>query len=128
MSKLPMIARILLGLIFVVFGLNGLLDFMQMPPFPEAAGAYLGAMMETGYAWPLLKLTEIAAGLLLLSGRFVPLALLLLAPIVVNITLFHIFLAPSGLPLGIVVLVLMLYLAHAYWPHFRGIFSAAEPA
>ena len=128
MDKLTLIARIVLGLIFVVFALNSYLNFMPMPAMPDAAMAYIGAMMETGYAWPLLKVTEIAAGLLLILGRFVPLALVLLAPIVVNILLFHVFLAPGGLIMAIVLVILMLIVARGYWPHFRSLFTLSEPA
>ena len=94
-SLAPTAARIFLGLIFFVFGLNGFLQFMPQPPQPEAAGAFIGALAATGYMFPLIKGTEVVAGLLLLSGRFVPLALTLLAPIIVNIALFHTVLAPN---------------------------------
>ncbi len=112
-AKLPFIARTLLGLIFFVFGLNGFLNFLPAPPLPEPAGAFMGALAATGYMFPLIKGTEIVAGALLLGGRFVPLALLLLAPIIVNITFFHLVLAPG---LGMVVLLLALegYLAWSY--------------
>lgn len=112
-------ARILLGLVFSVFGLNGFLQFLPTPPVPEAAGAFLGALAATGYMFPLIKATEVIAGLLLLSNRFVPLALLLLAPIIVNIVAFHALLAPQGLLLPALVLVLELGLA---WAH-RNVFS-----
>ena len=100
-SKVTLGARILLGLIFTVFGLNGFFNFIPMPPPEGAAAAYLGGLAASGYFFPVLKITEIISGLLLLSGRFVPLALLFLAPIVVQIFLMHAFLAPSGLPLAI---------------------------
>lgn len=114
MSKLPMIARILLGLIFFVFGLNGFLNFLPAPPMPEAAGAFAGALAATGYMFPLIKGIEVLVGLLLISNKFVPLALLLLAPVTVNIVLFHAVLAPAGLVLPIIILIIHLYLAYTH--------------
>src|SRR5689334_1283698 len=101
MKKLPLIARLLLGLIFFVFGLNGFLNFIPTPAdMPEKLKAFSGGLMAAGYFFPLLKGTEVICGLLLLTGRFVPLALVVLAPIVLNIFLTHLFLAPSGLGLA----------------------------
>ena len=93
-NKIDLIARWLLGLIFIVFGLNGFLHFIPMPePTPES-GAFFYALLKTGYFLPVLKLTEIISGVLLVLGRFVPLALTLLAPVIVQIFLFHILLIP----------------------------------
>jgi uncharacterized membrane protein YphA (DoxX/SURF4 family) len=110
----PTVVRVFLGLVFFVFGLNGFLQFMPQPPMPEKAGAFMGALAATGYMFPLIKSVEVVAGALLLSNRFVPLALALLAPNVVNIVLFHTVLAPGGLPVAIVVLALELYAAWTY--------------
>ena len=111
----PAVARILLGLVFFVFGLNGFLHFMPQPKnMPEGALAFFGALVNTGYMVPLVFGTQTLGGVLLLLNRFVPLALALLAPVIVNIVAFHIFLAPSGLPVACVVLALELYLAWAY--------------
>ena len=110
----PAVSRILLGLVFFVFGLNGFLQFIPQPPMPEHAGAFLGALAGTGYMFPLIKSVEVVGGALLLSNRFVPLALALIAPNVVNIVLFHAVLAPGGLPVAIVVLVLELFAAWSY--------------
>lgn len=126
-TKLPTAARLFLGLIFTVFGLNGFLGFLPMPePTPEG-GAFLGALAATGYMFPLIKSTEVVAGLLLLSGRFVPLALLLLAPVSVNILAYHIALDPApGMPLLIV--ATGIYLAYAYRDSFRSVLAAkAQP-
>ena len=113
-------ARILLGLIFFVFGLNGFLHFMPPPKsMPEGAGALFMAFVKSGYLLPLISGTQVLAGALLLVNRFVPLALALLAPEIVNIILFHIYLAPSGLPMAILVLVLELWLAWSYRRAFR---------
>jgi uncharacterized membrane protein YphA (DoxX/SURF4 family) len=118
---LPAIARILLGLMFFVFGLNGFLHFIPEPktPMPEGAGAFAGALMKTAYMFPMIMGTQVLVGVLLLLNRFVPLALALIAPVIVNIIAFHIFLAPSGLAPGLVALLLELYLAWAYRNAFR---------
>jgi uncharacterized membrane protein YphA (DoxX/SURF4 family) len=119
MSKAPLVVRILYGVIFFVFGLNGFFNFIPAPPPPPAAGAFAGALFASGYFFPLLKSIEIICGLLLLSGRFVPLALAVLAPIVVNIVAFHAFLAPAGLPVAITVLAMEIYLAYVYRAAFQ---------
>lgn len=117
----PTIARILLGLMFTVFGLNGFLHFIPEPktPMPEGAMAFAGALMNTGYMMPLVMGTQLLTGILLLFNRFVPLALALLAPILVGIITFHIFLAPATIAPAIVVVVLELYLAWTYRDAFR---------
>lgn len=124
--RLPDIGRILLGLMFLVFGLNGFLNFIPQPkdPIPEGAMAFAGAMMKTGYLFQLVKGTEVLAAVLLLSNRFVPLALTLLAPVLVNIVAFHVFLAPATVAPAIVILALELYLAWAYRSAFREMLAA----
>lgn len=122
-KRLPMIARLVLGAIFLVMGLNGFFNFMPMPAMPEAAGNFMGALVATGYMMPLLKTVEVVGGLLLLVGRYIPLGLALLAPVIVNITLFHLFLAPSGLVIAIVLLVAEIYLAWSYRDVFRPMLS-----
>jgi uncharacterized membrane protein YphA (DoxX/SURF4 family) len=121
-------ARIVLGLIFFVFGLNGFLHFIPQPPMSAPAAAFGGALFATGYFIPLLKGTEVLSSVLLLSGRLVPLALTVLAPVIVNIVAFHAFLAPSGLPLPIVIVALELFLAWSYRSSFRSVLRVkAEP-
>jgi uncharacterized membrane protein YphA (DoxX/SURF4 family) len=107
-------ARVLLGLAFLVFGLNGFLHFIPMPPMTGAPAAFMHALMATGYLFTLVKCTEIVSGALLLAGRFVPLALALLAPVLVNIVAFHAFLEPAGLAIPLVLLALEVFLAFAY--------------
>src|SRR5712691_6324441 len=111
-----MIARILIGLGFTVFGLNGFLHFIPDPktPMPENALALIGGMMKSGYMFPLIFATQLLGGVLLLFNLFVPLALALLMPILVNIIAFHVFLQPAGIGPGAVFMVLELYLACVY--------------
>src|SRR2546426_11549375 len=108
----PTIARVLLGLMFTVCGLYGFLRFIPEPktPMPEGAAAFAGALMNTGYMMQLVSGTQLLTGVLLLINRFVPLALALLAPILVGIITFHIFLAPTTIAPAIVVVALELYL------------------
>lgn len=120
-------ARILLGLVFFVFGLGGLLNWFPPPPpesLPPKLVAFDAALRSSGYLFELVKCTEAAMGLLLLVNRFVPLALVILAPIVLNIVLVHMLLAPAGLALAMVMLALELYLA---WVHRRAFTPLLTP-
>lgn len=116
----PATARCLLGGMFFVFGLNGFLNFIPPPtePMPAGAVSFSVALMNSGYMFQFIKGTEVLAGLLLLCNRFVPLALVILAPIVLNILAFHLWLLPSGTGLSFAILALQLYLA---WAHRRAI-------
>lgn len=120
-----LIARLLLGVIFLFFGANSILHFLPMHTPPGDAGLFLSLLATHKYV-PLLGLIEVAAGILLLVGRFVPLALTLLGPIVVNIFLFHLLFADvrNMLPFAVLVVLLELFLIFAYRLAFRGIFSA----
>jgi len=110
MKKAALIARLLLGLIYFVFGLNGFLNFIPVPPMPEKMMTFFNGMMVTGYFFPLLKGTEVICGALLLSGFFVPLALVVLMPITINILGVHLFMAPDGMPVALVVMALNAFL------------------
>ncbi len=124
MKILTIIARILLGLIFVFFGSNGFLHFLPMPPLPQGVtGEYLHAFFASGYVY-VISGFQVAGGLLLLIGRFVPLGLTILGAIIVNIWAFHILMAPEGLPPAIVVAVLELFLIWSYRDRFAGILRA----
>ena len=123
-SKISVVSRLALGAGFLVFGLNGFLHFAPTPPVPEAAGGFLGALAATGYMFPLIKGTEVVAGALLLANRYVPLALALLAPVLVNIVAFHAFLAPAGLALPVVLLAAELALAWAYRGTYASMLTA----
>ena len=123
----PTVARIFMGLVFTVFGLNFFLHFLPTPPEPPRALAFAGALFGSGYLFPLLKSVEVAAGLLLLSGLFVPLALAVLAPVIVNIIGFHLFLVRAGLALPLAVLVAEIYLAWSYRAAFAPMLHARTP-
>jgi len=126
----PVAARVLLGLIFTVFGLNFFLHFLPQPPPPSPeAASMLGGLMNSGYIMQVVKVVEVSAGLLLLANFFVPLALALLAPIIVNIVAVHLLVVPSGLPIALGVLALELYLAWSYRAAFAPMLRAkTEPA
>jgi putative oxidoreductase len=121
MKIATVIARVLLGLIFVVFGSNAFLHFIPMPPLPQGVtGEYLHAFFASGYVYVIGGL-QVIGGLLLLIGRFVPLGLTILGAIMVNIWLFHLLMAPEGLPPAIVVTILELFLVWRYREAFAGI-------
>jgi hypothetical protein len=128
MKILTLVARILLGLTFLVFGADKIVDFLHAPMPTGDAGALMGLMFA--HKWILFYgLIESASGLMLLASRFVPLALTLLAGMGTNILLFNLTLAPSNLPIPLFLAVLELYLVYAYRANFAGIFAAkAEPA
>jgi putative oxidoreductase len=120
-------ARLLLGLIFLVFGLNGFLQFLPIPPMPDAAMSFLGALGSSGYFFPVLKATEVLCGLLLLTGFAAPVALVILAPITLQIFLFHAVLTPGlqNLILPIAMVVLHILAACAFWPKYAPLFKKA---
>ena len=123
MKIATIIARVLLGLVFLVFGLNAFFHFVPMPPPKNEAGAFMGALFSSGYLYA-IKCFEVAGGLLLLIGRKVPLGLTLLGPVIVNILFYDIFLDHSGLPMGIVVAALALFLLRAYRSAFAGLLAS----
>jgi putative oxidoreductase len=116
------IARYLLGLMFLIFGLNKFIGFIHQTAPTGLAGQFLGAMFVSHYLLAIAAL-EIVTAVLLLVNRYVPLALTLLGPIVVNILLFHIFLEPSGLPVAIVTVVLWFLVFASVRSAFNGIFA-----
>ena len=129
--RAPTVVRCLLGTVFFVFGLNGFLNFIPPPPagsMPAGAAAFGAALLHTGYLFQLLKGTEVLAGALLLTNRFVPLALAVLAPIVINIFAFHAFLAPSGIVIAATVVALEIYLAWAYRAAFKPMLDSRATA
>jgi len=122
MKIVTLIARLLLGLIFVVFGLNGFLNFLNMGPMPTGlAGQFIGALALSHYFWVVSGL-QVVGGALLRVNRFVPLGLVLLGPVIVNIICYHVFLNISGVALAIVVVILWLIVFYGHRQYFSGIF------
>ena len=118
MKWLPTIARVILGLIFLASGIFGFVTHFAFPPdLPENLQAFVKGLAASVYFFPLLKGTEIVCGLMLVSGAFVPLALIVLAPIILNIFLTHLFLAPSGVVTAVVLGLLEIYLAFFASPY-----------
>ncbi len=122
MKNLTIIVRSLLGLTFVVFGLNAFLQFIPLPPPQGLAGDFMKALFVSHYFY-VVAILQIAGGAICLLGRFVPMGLTLLCPVIVNILLFHIFLDRSGLPLAVVAAALALFLLWAYRQAFGGLFK-----
>lgn len=120
-------ARLLFGFILVVFGVNPWLQFLPLPELNEAATAFFSAMAAS-YLLTFVKLTEVLGGLLLLTGRFVPFALIILAPVVLNILFFHVFLDATGMVLALLLTALEVFLAWAYRDSFTGVLAMnAQP-
>src|ERR1700682_5453782 len=122
MKIVSLIARIRLGLIFLVFGLNGFLHFIPMPPPTGVAGQFFGAIFASHY-WTVIFGLQVLGGVLLLVNRYVPLALVILGPAIVNILFFHLLMAPAGLPLALVVVILWGIIAALNWQYLSGIFT-----
>ena len=117
------IARVLLGLVFAVFGSNAFLHFIPMPPMQGPAGAFIGALVSSGYIYVIAVLQVVGGVCLLVGSRFVAPGLTLLGPVIVNIVLYHIFLDQSGLAMACVISVLALFLLWVYRYKFPAIFQ-----
>ena len=115
------IARILMGVVFVFFGLNGFLQFLKAPLPTGLAGQFLMALFQSHYVW-FICAVQIVGGMLLLVNRYVPLALTLLGPVIVNIILYHLLLNPAAAQLAVVVTILWLFLFYRYRQNFSGLF------
>src|SRR5246127_2916191 len=125
MKTATIISRVLLGLIFVTFGLNMFLNFIPMPPPPEGpARQFMTALFMSHYLYVVGAL-QVLGGLILLSGRWMPLGLTLLGPVIVNIVCFHVLMAPAGLPMASVVSLLALFLLWRCREHFAGLVKNA---
>jgi putative oxidoreductase len=124
MKYVIIIVRVLLGLMFVVFGSNAFFKFMGPPPQMQGqAGAFITAMMSSGYMYVVAMLQVLGGLCLLLGARFVPLGLTLLGPVIVNIVLFHLFLEPTGTPISLVTAAMALFLLWIYRFKFPAIFQ-----
>jgi putative oxidoreductase len=121
------IARIVLGLIFFIFGLNFFLHFIPNNSLPEGkAAAFLGGLFQSGYIFPIIKVIETISGILLLANRYVALVLVVLMPISINILLFHSVLEPGSMPITISLLIIatQLFLAWNYRNSYKQLFIA----
>src|SRR5207253_10340784 len=124
MKYVIVIARVLLGLVFVVFGSNAFFHFMGPPPPMQGnAGAFITALLSSGYMYVIAVLQVLGGLCLLLGARFVPLGLTLLGPVIVNIVLYHLFLDNQGMPIAIVTAALALFLLWIYRFKFPAIFQ-----
>jgi len=123
MRTASVIARYLAGVIFLVMGLNGFLNFIPLPPPVGIAGQFMGALYVSHYLWVIFGF-QVIGGLLLLVNRYVPLALAVLAPVIVNILVFHALMAPSGLPLAVFVALLWAVIFIDVRPAFSGLFQS----
>jgi putative oxidoreductase len=126
MKTASTIARYLAGVIFLVFGLNGFLHFIPLPPPSGVAGQFMGALFVSHYLTLIFALQVIGA-VLLLANRYVPLALAILAPVIVNIVSFHALMAPNGLPLALFVTVLWALVFVHVRSAFTGLFQSRLP-
>jgi uncharacterized membrane protein (UPF0136 family) len=115
-----LIARILLGLMFTIFGLNTFLHFLPMQLPPGDAGTMMGIMFKYGW-FTFIGILYLIAGVLLLMGRYVGVALTILGPIIVIILLYHITMDPKNIGPGLLVALLEIFLIYAYWHHFGGL-------
>jgi putative oxidoreductase len=123
MRTVSTIAQYLAGVIFLVFGLNGFLHFIPFPPPSGVAGQFMGALFVSHYLVVIFAL-QVIAGVLLLVNRYVPLAVAILAPVIVNILCFHALMAPSGLPLALFVALLWAAIFIDVRPAFSGLFQS----
>lgn len=126
MKTTSTVARILLGLLFLTFGLNGFFQFIKVPPPTGTAGQFMGALFSSRELDIVMGI-QVLCGVLLLANRYVAFALNLLGPVIVNIVLFHSFMAPAGLPLAAVAAILWAGTAWSVRDALSGILRARTP-
>ncbi|WOC41148.1 DoxX protein [Polaribacter sp. HL-MS24] len=122
-STVTKVARILLAIIMLVFGANKFFSFLPMPPLPEEAGAFMGALGESGYIFPILGIVYILVGLCLLFNKAVPFALVMLVPVSINIVAFHLRFDPEGVGAAALVAILNLFLLYVYFDKLKALFE-----
>jgi putative oxidoreductase len=125
MNKLKIattVARVILGLPFLIFGINYFFPFVPHPELHGEAIDYMTGLTKAGYFWPLLRSLEILIGIALISGYFVPLALAVLAPINLQILIFHLALEPQNVPMAVILALLQAFLIYRYWAYYKSIF------
>jgi putative oxidoreductase len=124
MKKAKLVIRVLLGLILVVFGLNKFLNFMPMPPMPDAAGEFMGALVKSGYVMVIVAIVEIVTGILILLDKYQALALVLLFPVLLNAFLFHLFLDLPGIGGALFAILMNSFLLFANKEKYSELFKA----
>jgi len=122
-KKLYLVLRIVLGLMLVTFGANHIHSFMPAMQFPKPAGNFMMAMNATGYFFKFVGITLLVVGLLLITNKWVPFALIVLAPFSVNVILFHLALAPAAIGPAALVTLLNILLIYANWDKFKPLFE-----
>lgn len=122
-SMFTKIVRLLLGAMLVLFGLNKFLGFIPLPELPENAASFMTSLSTTGYVLKTVGVLEIIIGVLLLTKKWVAFALTLLAPISINILLFHLFLDVEGIAGALIVAVLNGMLIYKHWPQYKSLFQ-----
>ena len=129
MKNAIVVSRVLLGLPFLIFGLNYFWDFLDEPELTGSAGAYMAALGDSGYVWPVLKSFEVVIGFLLIIGQFVPLALVMVTPILINILGFHFYMdsRSPGMVIALVMTALYLYLVVMHLPRFAQLLERMPP-
>lgn len=122
-SKFTMIVRITLGIILVVFGSNKFLHFIAMPPPPGSAGEFLSTLGASGYIFPMLGVVEVCIGAMMLCKQWVPFGILLLAPISLNIVLYHLCFGVPGIWIALLVLALNAIMVYKHWKLYSPLFN-----
>lgn len=123
-----LITRIVLGLIYLVFGFNFFLHFIPLPAMPGPGGDFESALFKAGYFFPFMKVIEIVTGIALLINKYTAFFVLIIFPVTVNIFLFHAFLGPEGLTMALPMLLINLFLGYAYRKYYTGIFTVSPVA
>jgi putative oxidoreductase len=123
-KKATLVVRLLLGLMMVVFGLNKFLEFMAMPESTPEMGAFMVALIDSGFVMPIVAVVEIIAGILFLTNKFTALAAVVLFPIMVNAFLAHLFLDPAGLGGAAMAIVMNVFLFFAYKEKYTELLKA----
>jgi putative oxidoreductase len=124
MNKAKLIIRILFGLMLVIFGLNKFLQFMPMPPMPEAAGEFMGALVKSGYLMIIVAIVEVVAGVLLLVNKYQSLALVIVFPVILNAFLFHLFLDLAGIGGAVIAMAMNIFLFFANKESYKSLFNS----
>lgn len=124
MKIAAIIVRVLMGLLFLFASISVLFNLVPQPELTGNSKTFMDGVNATGYLMKLIKITELLCGLAFVSGYFVPLATVIIAPIIVNIFFFHAFVDASGLPVGIFLVLANIFLAYAYRDKFKPLLEA----